>query len=144
MQSVFKLLEPFSSKVDERFIEFDSSTPNIRLTEHFTLHEFLTKNHRSSYTLLSKRLIVAVCWARFKIGAPIWINSSYRDHVYNLQVGGSKNSYHKKGLALDVSTDQKNMKRLLSALLSIESIGGIGVYRSFVHIDHGPERLFVG
>lgn len=44
---------------------------------------------------------------REEFGEPIYINSGYRCEKLNKKVGGSTNSAHKKGLAVDMTTGTK-------------------------------------
>lgn len=42
---------------------------------------------------------------RIELRKPLIINSGYRNKAVNLAVGGVSNSYHTKGLACDISTE---------------------------------------
>lgn len=80
---------------------------NVNVTPHFTLYELTFKD--------GERYVEPPVDARINLGllcvyhleelrnffGPIKINSGYRDEDKNLQVGGSKNSYHLHGLACD-------------------------------------------
>lgn len=75
--------------------------------------------------------------------SPGRINSGFRCKKHNKAVGGSQNSYHKRGMAVDVAClliDQPDfVKRALAA-----GFRGIGWYQTFVHIDLGPRREWKG
>jgi uncharacterized protein YcbK (DUF882 family) len=75
-------------------------------------------------------------------GRPLVVISAYRTPAHNRKVGGAPNSQHLQGRALDLrpplgmTPDQMvgTMKDAHKAGL-IPSLGGLGVYRTFVHID---------
>lgn len=69
-------------------------------------------------------------------GSPLRINSGYRPSAENVRVGGSRTSQHIKGLALDISPVDGNMKRLFEICRASDCTGlGRGMHRGFVHID---------
>jgi len=77
---------------------------------------------------------------RMLLGVAININSGYRSPAWNRQVGGSKDSFHMKGMAADLWTEKYSpafIGRLLMLLSAMELIpkGGIHVYETFVHYD---------
>lgn len=91
--------------------------------------------------------IIVADFLRDKIGGPLSITSSYRSPRYNAAIGGEKNSYHMKFMALDLATSDP--KRLASAARKLRGClfhipgtndtftfnGGVGLYSTFVHID---------
>lgn len=79
----------------------------------------------------------------------ITVNSWYRTPEYNRQVGGAKNSYHVKGMAVDFTvaglTPAQVQRKLIAARDSGKlAIGGIGRYKTFTHCDIGPKRTWQG
>lgn len=87
---------------------------------------------------------------RFMLGQPVEILSSYRDEDYNAAVGGERNSYHMRFMAIDftsenVSTDElwKVAKKQRGQVFTLPDgsqftfQGGIGYYPKshFIHID---------
>lgn len=83
---------------------------------------------------------------RDRFGAPLVIVSGYRTPEYNRAVGGAPNSFHLRGLAVDVATGGFDAARLakLVDLARQEGFGGVGLYSTFVHLDRGPRRLWRG
>lgn len=84
-------------------------------------------------------LIAAMDAIRDELGAPARITNCYRSPAYNDCIGGVANSYHMSFQAVDwvcdtgVSTDWAAVARRVRDRGVFT--GGIGLYRSFVHID---------
>lgn len=84
---------------------------------------------------------------RAELGRPIRITSAFRSSGYNRAVGGSGNSYHKQGKALDLMPkDPRDLPRLIAIAKRQHAAkqlhGGLGIYQTFIHIDTGPHRDF--
>lgn len=78
--------------------------------------------------------------ARKEIGAPLYINSAYRDPIHNARIGGAPLSRHKQGDAFDISL--KNIVNKQELLKVCKSVGftGFGLYKTFLHVDCGKKR----
>jgi lysozyme len=74
--------------------------------------------------------------ARHRIGRPLRINSAYRNAAYNRAIGGASASIHMRGGALDLSGSPATLHKILTQMRR-EGLfrGGIGKYRTFVHVD---------
>lgn len=79
---------------------------------------------------------------------PLEIISGYRSPETNAMLrskskGVAKNSYHTRGMAVDIRTPGRSLADLYHAARSMKS-GGVGYYaRSrFVHVDVGPVRTW--
>lgn len=89
------------------------------------------------------RNIVPTAWiadqARHALGVPLRIISGYRGPQYNAAIGGASGSYHTKFNALDLDPlggDPEDLFHLLDRWRSAGLFrGGLGLYRSFVHLD---------
>ena len=66
-------------------------------------------------------------------GRPLLVNSWYRPPAENRRVGGSLYSRHQYGDAVDIRSDYLSPRSIFGKLKS--HVGGLGKYRSFVHID---------
>ena len=75
--------------------------------------------------------------ARKRLGASIRITSAYRSPAYNKRIGGVSNSTHVRFNATDLVTAQPASLYLVLLDLRREGMfkGGLGLYRSFVHLD---------
>lgn len=80
------------------------------------------------------------------IAGPLEVNSGYRCNEHNRKVGGSKNSYHPRNMAVDIYSRKHAPDALAEMAGEIEAFwyGGIGIYPTFVHVDIGPQRRWKG
>lgn len=79
---------------------------------------------------------------------PVAIISGYRSPATNAMLaarssGVAKNSYHVKGMAIDLRLPKRRLEDLRAAALTLVG-GGVGYYPNsdFVHIDTGPLRTW--
>ena len=93
--------------------------------------------------------LVVLDRARELLGVPVTITSAYRSPAYNAAVGGARFSQHLVFNALDVIPRGKTPAHLAAVIRGLRSRrfvhpitksrftfrGGVGSYRSFVHID---------
>lgn len=114
-----------------------------KLSEHFSIKEFTCKCGCGQYKYDPVLLAKMEC-LRAAIGnRPILVSSGYRCEKHNKNVGGAKNSYHMKGKACDIRVNG-NMAELQKMADRIFSNGGVGIYKTFVHVDTGPKRRWRG
>lgn len=79
---------------------------------------------------------------------PFIVNSFYRCNEHNKKIGGSPNSKHLTGNAIDVRASGVKALKLVQNATDY-GITGIGVYPSFIHLDDGGKhsnrlRFWVG
>ncbi|MEM6492135.1 MAG: D-Ala-D-Ala carboxypeptidase family metallohydrolase, partial [Pseudomonadota bacterium] len=86
-------------------------------------------------------LLDALQTTRSAIGRPMAVNSGYRSPAHNRRIGGAKRSYHVRGMAADIAIDGPEPDDLVAAARAF-GIGGVGLYRSFRHLDIGPRRTW--
>ena len=79
---------------------------------------------------------------------PVHVISGYRCPATNAMLarrsnGVAKNSYHVKGMAIDLRLPERDLKDLRTAALTLAG-GGVGYYpkSDFVHMDTGPVRTW--
>lgn len=92
------------------------------------------------YQLLASLLM------RINTHKPVHIVSGYRSLKSNnflrqCSNGVARKSYHTKGKALDFFIEGITHKRIARTALDMKK-GGVGRYRSFIHIDTGPFRTW--
>lgn len=129
---------------------FEERLPDIR---HFKWHEFLIKggshgtnglNTDPPRELWENVLPLARALDEFReqVGVPVVLTSVYRSPKYNASIGGATRSQHMAFTAADfkvvgggagVTGDWASRMKTLRSSGLFE--GGVGIYRSFVHID---------
>ena len=77
---------------------------------------------------------------------PFLVVCGYRSPATNRRLylhheGAAKNSYHIKGMAVDLRSERRDLSQIRDAALSLRC-GGVGYYprSDFVHVDCGPIR----
>lgn len=109
---------------------------NAYIKEHFKAKEFACKDG-SQFIFIDNELLSILENVRQHFGKPVIINSAYRTPTYNKKIGGSRLSYHCRGMAADIritGVDPKEIARYLES----RSVRGIGLYSTFVHVDVRP------
>jgi uncharacterized protein YcbK (DUF882 family) len=72
---------------------------------------------------------------------PIKVYSAYRTIEYNKLIGGTLHSQHVQGRALDLhhtSLTNNEFYKLIRINAKLLGIGGLGRYKTFVHVDIRP------
>ena len=108
------------------------------MSKHFRPEEFASRDGKPSPypEVVQPELYALLERIREIFGKPILINSGYRSPEHNAAVGGVKNSYHTKGMAADIRPDSlTDLKRLYEICDAVNHSGGVGKYKTFVHVD---------
>ncbi len=104
---------------------------------YFSPHELASRGNGAVCTVIAagERLDAL----RRLLGKPLVVSSAYRDPLHNARVGGAPLSRHKAGDAADILAGGIPRRELLAAA---ENCGftGIGLYRTFIHLDCRPLR----
>jgi len=124
------------------------------LTEHFSWAEFACHDGtlmpppvkinipRTAEMLEVLRLALS---EEYKTDCPLIVASGYRSPEWNKYVGGVANSQHLLGKAADIvclKLTAVKVQVVARKLWSRGTIGGLGLYPGFTHVDWGPKRIW--
>ena len=113
---------------------------HLEAIEYFKVREFACKDD-SDFILLSPELLDVLYRIRLHFNAPVMITSGYRTESHNKKVGGARDSKHVKGIAADIVVKGVSPSKVAAyADLLMPDKGGIGEYRTFVHVDVRQEK----
>ena len=139
----------------------------IRLSEHFTLEEFVRsrkaqargiKNEPPAEAVEGLKLLVQHILEplRQAWGQPIFVTSGYRSPALNRAVGGARNSQHLLGQAADIVADLSLLNYDLGRLIIqlslpfdqlifegcyVEYVAGRPQHRCrWIHVSYGPKN----
>lgn len=108
---------------------------NVRLSKNFTIKEFACSDGTDT-VFISLALVNLLQKIRDHFGKAVIINSAYRTEAHNKAIGGATYSQHKYGLAADIHINGVTPKAIAAYVETLmPSSGGIGIYKSFVHVD---------
>lgn len=117
-------------------VAYDLKTEGIvKIGEYFRVQEF--KCYDGSRTVfVSPRLVKLLDRLRCGMRCAIYVNSGYRTPSHNKTVGGAANSMHMYGAAADIRPANGDLAKLHELAKEImANTGGIGVYKTFIHVD---------
>lgn len=78
---------------------------------------------------------------RERFGKPLYVNSAYRCHKHNYEVGGKITSHHLAGRAVDISTARMTREDKYKFLkLAMDGFHGIGIGKTYIHVDIGQVK----
>ena len=112
---------------------YKRSQNDLSLTKNFKVKEFACKCGKCS-TKIDDKLVSFLQKIREHFGQPVTINSGYRCSTHNKKVGGTPNSQHLLGKAADIRVNGLSPNELANYCEKI-GFGGIGIYKTFVHVD---------
>jgi hypothetical protein len=130
---------------------------SAKISPHFSYGEFWSREQRRGEKvvpypedLISGRLAV-LCSQLEKIrsacgGHSVTVLSGYRTPAYNVLVGGARESQHIEGRACDFVIDTKTPREVQAKVMAMIasgeiSVGGIGFYKGFTHVDVRPSGM---
>lgn len=71
-------------------------------------------------------------------GKPMYVNSAYRCANHNAEVGGTPHSMHLTGEAIDINIVGSERYTFIKLAMKV-GFGGIGIAKTFVHLDSRPK-----
>lgn len=103
---------------------------------NFSPWEFRSRDMAQGMTL-DVAMLDGVQEIRSLLKVSVNVNSGFRTDGHNRKVGGSPRSQHLLGKAADIWASGIRQEKLKTAATRVKAFaeGGIGVYRSFVHVD---------
>jgi len=118
-----------------------STLNDFQITRHFNLQEYASPD--TNEVKIDCRLPDIAEQLRRGLECPLIVTSGYRTKAHNKKVGGSKDSYHMKGLAMDIKPTGGSLRKLFIKATKMKEIGGLGWYEdSHIHIDLRIDRLY--
>lgn len=120
---------------------FDAS---MMCTEHFSWRElFRGQKELAGPDVFDNLYRVARVLQTYRNGVlgnrPITVTSGWRSAEYNRKIGGAANSYHVKGMAVDIVCEGLSPQAVQNRLDPIHT-GGLEWASSWTHIDTRPYR----
>lgn len=107
------------------------------MSKYFHDLEFKACTPSCDISQMDKRFLDKLDLLRGSCGFPLVLNCAYRSPEWDKQRGRSGNSYHTKGLAVDIRCyDARKRAKIISCALGLSL--SVGVYSSFLHIDMRP------
>jgi len=107
------------------------------MTEHFPNYE-LECNCSCGLMNMKQETMDKLERARIIAGIPFGINSASRCQAHNIIEGGSMQSSHLTGYAVDIAiTSSRARFKILTALMTV-GFTRIGIAKTFVHADDDP------
>lgn len=122
-----------------RFLDLTSLDPALQLAPNFTLSE-LAQAYKGSWAVVQPHFIARLQALREEVGAPITVNSGYRNPAWNQSVGGASFSRHQWGDAADITAQGMSLEDL-GALCTELGAGWVGYYGGHVHCDWRNDPL---
>lgn len=108
---------------------------NKKLSKNFRVKEFACTDG-SDPIFIDSALVEILQKLRDHFGKPVTITSAYRTPGKNKTCGGTTYSQHLYGKAADIKINGVTPKKVASqAEKLMPKTGGIGVYKTFTHID---------
>lgn len=106
-----------------------------KLSTNFKVNEFACTDGTDTI-FISPELVTLLQKIRDHFGKAVTINSAYRTEAKNKAVGGATYSQHKYGLAADIVVSGVTPLAVAQYVQTLQpSSGGIGLYKSFTHVD---------
>ena len=118
------------------------SENEMQIAPSFKVKEFQCKDGSDEIKICT-HLVALLQRIRDHYGLPVTINSAYRTPAYNNKIGGASESMHMTGKAADIVVKGISPQELYDWLNPRHS-GGMGKYKTFVHVDTGNNRRWVG
>tara|TARA_R110000796_G_scaffold54305_3_gene126963 strand:- start:143 stop:502 length:360 start_codon:yes stop_codon:yes gene_type:complete len=107
---------------------------------YFILDEFDSPDQPGSGEEMKAATLRKLDNARHIAGVPFQINSGYRSISHNKRVGGTENSSHLRGYAVDIRATSSNRRFLIVQACIEAGFTRLGISSSFIHVDDDPAK----
>ena len=108
---------------------------NTKISTNFKVKEFACTDG-SDPIFIDSELVSVLQKIRTHFGKSVTITSAYRTPTKNKACGGTAYSQHLYGKAADIKISGVTPKKIAAyAEKLLPNKGGIGIYKTFVHID---------
>ena len=111
----------------------------MKISQYFTRAEFAC-HCGCGFDTADHVLVRYLETIRAHFGSPIAINSAARCIKHNRSIGSKDTSQHVIGRAADITIKGISPEEVAAYADSIMPEGGIGIYRTFTHIDSRDAR----
>jgi uncharacterized protein YcbK (DUF882 family) len=108
---------------------------NVKLSNNFRVKEFACTDG-SDPIFIAVELVEVLQKIRNHFGKAVKITSAYRTPSKNKAVGGTAYSQHLYGMAADIKVSGVSPKKVAEYADDLmPRSGGVGIYKTFTHID---------
>ena len=89
---------------------------------------------------MDKDFVEKLNFARDKAGIPFILRSAFRCPIWNAKVGGTKNSAHQFGYAVDLQVKDDRERWIIFVALFLSGFRRFGFGKDFIHVDEDPDK----
>jgi uncharacterized protein YcbK (DUF882 family) len=108
--------------------------------KHFKINEFDSPDEDDSGMFMQHDTLQMLDQAREIAKVPFKINSGFRTKSHNEYVGGTEESSHLYGYAVDIHcTTSQSRYKILDALRKV-GFSRFGISDTFIHVDNDPDK----
>ena len=103
--------------------------------KYFKSEEFDSPDKVRSGELMDLTFVRMLNMIRTFANIPFIVSSGYRTQEENIRVGGSSNSAHLRGRAVDIAAESSTVKYQILKASLLFFIPRLGIYEKHIHID---------
>lgn len=101
---------------------------------YFKLAEFSSPDEPGSGAKMDSAFMERLDLLRADIGRPLVVTSGYRTVAHNREVGGKRNSEHRKGLGADLQCASSRKRFLIIEAACRLDFRRIGIAKNYIHL----------
>lgn len=110
------------------------------MMKYFKYYEFDSPDVDGSGQMMDAEFLQMLDAARELYGKPMAINSGFRTEAHNQKVGGTANSSHLKGLAVDIKCTLSADRWAMVDSLMKAGFNRLGIAKTFIHVDLDKDK----